>query len=638
MHQIQQHILNIDCSSQPFGNEVQSVVADLMEKQFYPKLEILLDKYKLDNATWILDKIDINLPSISNKNWKNELVDKSLQEIENYLNDNYKVIRSKFNHNIESSNRIMIDTQYAEFLFFEYLKTGMLKQESVYKTILDIENQLVEQTFSSIQRTKNFCNELVKLMIENPKSLMRLIYTISNLTKGLLRKEGVGLIFEIEPYFKNKKGVSSFFSSSQEFSNWINLLEWSLYFFASKNNTRHVVDQFKTSSFSNFQLNEIKIINLLDFLINSSNEKITKNHQDLLVTFSQKINNTSKEIDFKTKEDLSAIKADEQKAKNDILIPEIRDNVKIDSEINENKIKQNENSKADESHDSIKLTSNFDSNKNFEKEGENFENNKSSDTQNQEKSESNFNNVSSKSNTDSKLEGKTESISETLENRDNERNSKTANENKITDAKIDSNSTYKRFNLEDNNSENILLEPSDTQKTTELNLEEPIYIENAGLVILHPFLIHLFEQLKLCKNEEWTSNRNQSKAVLLTQFLISGKAVFYENELVLNKLLCGLEVDAVIDISIKLSKKEKTEANDLLKAVIAYWKVLKNTSIDGLRETFLQRNGKLLFKNEESIELWVEQKGVDVLMAQIPWGIGMVKTPWMKSFIECNWN
>jgi len=99
-------------------------------------------------------------------------------------------------------------------------------------------------------------------------------------------------------------------------------------------------------------------------------------------------------------------------------------------------------------------------------------------------------------------------------------------------------------------------------------------------------LIHLFEQLKLCKNEEWISERSQNKAVLLTQYLITGETVFYENQLVLNKLLCGLDVDSVLDLSIKLSKKDLTEAQGLLEAVIAYWKILKNTSIDGLRETF----------------------------------------------------
>jgi len=46
----------------------------------------------------------------------------------------------------------------------------------------------------------------------------------------------------------------------------------------------------------------------------------------------------------------------------------------------------------------------------------------------------------------------------------------------------------------------------------------------------------------------------------------------------------------------------------------------------------------LLLTKEDLIELWVEQKGVDILMAQIPWGIGMIKTPWMKRFLECHWN
>jgi len=67
MHQIQQHILSIDCSSQPLGREVQRVVGDLMEKEFYPKLELLLNQYPLTNATWVLQSVEINLPPLSKR-------------------------------------------------------------------------------------------------------------------------------------------------------------------------------------------------------------------------------------------------------------------------------------------------------------------------------------------------------------------------------------------------------------------------------------------------------------------------------------------------------------------------------------------------------------------------------------------
>ena len=118
----------------------------------------------------------------------------------------------------------------------------------------------------------------------------------------------------------------------------------------------------------------------------------------------------------------------------------------------------------------------------------------------------------------------------------------------------------------------------------------------------------------------------------------SGSTKTFENEIILNKIICGLAIESVVDTTLKLTKKETNEADNMLKAVIEYWKILKDTSINGLRETFLQRKAKMTIKQDESIELWVEQKGVDVLLTSIPWGIAMIKTPWMQFFIQCNWN
>ena len=66
-----------------------------------------------------------------------------------------------------------------------------------------------------------------------------------------------------------------------------------------------------------------------------------------------------------------------------------------------------------------------------------------------------------------------------------------------------------------------------------------------------------------------------------------------------------------------------------------HWGALKSTSIDGLRNSFLMRNGKL--SKEEIWQLTVENKAWDVLLAQLPWGISMVKTPWMEELLYVHW-
>ncbi|WP_373396428.1 contractile injection system tape measure protein [Algoriphagus halophilus] len=64
---------------------------------------------------------------------------------------------------------------------------------------------------------------------------------------------------------------------------------------------------------------------------------------------------------------------------------------------------------------------------------------------------------------------------------------------------------------------------------------------------------------------------------------------------------------------------------------------MKNTSVDGLRETFLQRDGKIS-RVENGWKLKVERKTVDIQMNKLPWGIGMIKLPWMNEMMFVDWD
>jgi hypothetical protein len=165
---------------------------------------------------------------------------------------------------------------------------------------------------------------------------------------------------------------------------------------------------------------------------------------------------------------------------------------------------------------------------------------------------------------------------------------------------------------------------------------DTIYINNAGLVLLHPFLPALFSHLKLIEENAWIDEAAVYKAILATQFMVTGKDETEEFDLVLNKILCGFESDEVVPTTIKLDEETKTECENLLKAVITHWEVLRNTSIDGLREAFLQRNGKLS-KVDGGWLLQVEQKAIDILLNHLPWGIGIIKLPWMNEMIHVDW-
>jgi hypothetical protein len=70
--------------------------------------------------------------------------------------------------------------------------------------------------------------------------------------------------------------------------------------------------------------------------------------------------------------------------------------------------------------------------------------------------------------------------------------------------------------------------------------------------------------------------------------------------------------------------------------VIQQWEKMKNSSIEGFQAAFLQREGALRETND-AWHLRVEQRGYDVIMQTIPWGIGMIKTPWMDKVLYTEW-
>lgn len=165
---------------------------------------------------------------------------------------------------------------------------------------------------------------------------------------------------------------------------------------------------------------------------------------------------------------------------------------------------------------------------------------------------------------------------------------------------------------------------------------DSLYVNNAGLLLLHPFLPEMFRRLGLLHDGQWRDQAAQHAAVRVLEWLVTGREPAPEFNLTLNKIICGMAIDAVPLITDQWNPGIETECNDLLDSVIGYWTALKNTGREALRETFLQRLGKLT-PTDHGWLLQVEQKAVDVLLNRLPWGIGVVKLPWMKEKIFVEW-
>jgi hypothetical protein len=166
--------------------------------------------------------------------------------------------------------------------------------------------------------------------------------------------------------------------------------------------------------------------------------------------------------------------------------------------------------------------------------------------------------------------------------------------------------------------------------------EEGIYVANAGVVLLHPFLNQFFKNLLLIKEDGFIDSLSHQKALFLLHYLATGNTNPNEHELVMAKILCGYPLGKPINNMIELTPDELGESKSLLISAIGQWSILKGTSADGLREGFLQRNGKLYSKNETLI-LQVEQGAIDMLLDNLPWNLSIIKLPWMKDILKVEW-
>lgn len=192
-----------------------------------------------------------------------------------------------------------------------------------------------------------------------------------------------------------------------------------------------------------------------------------------------------------------------------------------------------------------------------------------------------------------------------------------------------------------NKRSNELPRPENIQESLEPEIAEEeflesTYIDNAGLALLTPYLPRLFDRLQLTEAGSFKDRDAQIRAMFLLQYLVFEHTEFPEYQMTFNKLLTGFQTGIPIPLSVDLTDAEKETADGLLQAVIQHWKKLNNTSIAGLRESFLRREGKIC-AIDEGLQLTVENRAYDMLLDSVPWGYSTIKFSWMKDSIHVKW-
>ena len=176
----------------------------------------------------------------------------------------------------------------------------------------------------------------------------------------------------------------------------------------------------------------------------------------------------------------------------------------------------------------------------------------------------------------------------------------------------------------------------DTLVDSSFSNADELYVENAGLVILWPFLANFFERLGLTEEKRFKDQAAAQRAVGLLQYVAGADESPPEILLPLNKVLCGLAPEEVFDFGAEITATEIEECNDLLAAVIQQAPILHEMSLPGFRTSFLLRKGQLGARDGNWL-LRVERATHDIVLDRFPWGVHLVKLPWMEAMMQVEW-
>lgn len=165
--------------------------------------------------------------------------------------------------------------------------------------------------------------------------------------------------------------------------------------------------------------------------------------------------------------------------------------------------------------------------------------------------------------------------------------------------------------------------------------EDGQYVQNTGLILIHPFIKTFFEHCGLL-NKETQELTDPELCAHLLHYVATGNTNAPEYEMIFEKFLCNIPMNQSINRHIKLSGKHKAQAKNVIESVQHNWSPMKKSSPALLQNEFFQRPGKLVVTDYD-YTLTVERKTQDILLDKLNWGIGFVKLPWKEKFLLVNW-
>ena len=164
----------------------------------------------------------------------------------------------------------------------------------------------------------------------------------------------------------------------------------------------------------------------------------------------------------------------------------------------------------------------------------------------------------------------------------------------------------------------------------------PMPVTAAGLTLLWPYFKHLFSELDLLEDQVFKSEAVAARAArILFDIAFPGEEAS-EPQLPLPRILCGVPSGTVLAPSGEITENEKATSTEMLTSAKSAWPQMKGTSLDGFRQSFLQRAGMLEI-SDDRIDISVDRAPYDMLLDTLPWPRSVIKLPWQSKLLHVRW-
>lgn len=182
----------------------------------------------------------------------------------------------------------------------------------------------------------------------------------------------------------------------------------------------------------------------------------------------------------------------------------------------------------------------------------------------------------------------------------------------------------------------VVSRPLQRQVSPSSRVYEPelgLPVVNAGVVLVWMSYGMLLKELGWVKEKRFIDDAACQQAIWLLQYIASGRNEAAEEELLLNKLLCGWPLTDPVDPACFPGQEELLAADAMLERWVKDWKKDRTFSLSWFRGTFLQREGMLIRRHDENWQLNVEKKTEDIIIDKP----SVVRYSWMPELLFVQW-